>query len=170
MLDLPRSAQFEDGSSLALRLGGSLTTGVMRATQHLVLGGCRAAAAALEPERVGAVGSAPSAPSSRALSVDDSRAGLRAVDVLTDDPSAPPFAEPLLLVDHETTARAFADLPDDPGSAIDTRTLHEVFHPTALLYQRAPYGDYVAGSARLGATSDADRHDGDGRVPGRAPL
>lgn len=154
MLDLPRSTQFEDGSSLALRLGGSLTTSVMRATQHLVLGGCRAAAAALEPQRGDAARSASNAPSTRAMSVDDQHAGLRAVDVLSDDPSAPPF-EPLVLVDHETTARAFADLSEDLSGKIDTRALRNAFHPTALLYEANASGTETT---MLGLRDSERRH------------
>ena len=138
MLDLPRSTMFEDGGSLAMQLGDSLSPNVMRAAQLLVLGACRAAATALDAGTAHTVESRAGAPSARAPSLDVHNAGPRAVDVLTDDPTAPPVAAPLLVVDDETAARVFAELPDAPGNAIDAPALRETFHPTALLYEADP--------------------------------
>ena len=144
MLDLPRSSLFEDGNALSMQLGGPVPADAMRATQHLVLGACRAAAAALDASGVATDDSlaspplradaAPYVPASGNPGVRVEPTGACAVDVVEVGAASAAVAEPLVTVDHDSAARAFATLSNDPASPIDVRALLDTFHPTALLY------------------------------------
>lgn len=139
MLDRPRSNLFEDGSSLAMQLGGSLATDVTLCTQRLVLGACRAAAATLDGATdSGVAASNPAAKAAVAPGFEVRVVGPRAVDLYPSEDMGSPVSQPLVVVDETTTARAFATLSEDLDASVAAIELLNVFHPTAILYEADP--------------------------------
>ncbi len=133
LLELPRSTLFHDGNSFSMQLGDTPKAEVMRATQHLVLGACRAAARAMDvvDENVACTTLRvhPRGPS--AVDIQCAAPGVAHTD-------APPHVEPAVIVDPERAADAFATVADDPHEPVDLRGLLDVFLPTALLYEETP--------------------------------